>query len=185
MTLVTVPNPDAAPISHVSPTPIDVALEHPGTLDTINLGAINTMPVERPDLTKQSVGAEAIGRMVVDYSGTKTIQEQNNFIGNLTGMLKNLAKDQDVQAADYMSMMKDANGTKLFENREEAMRFISRIRGLNGFRGLSRRELYNLRRKKSRRAIFLNTVNKTLPPEEITKVDGRYYVDKHPLPYLY
>lgn len=185
MTLLTAPKLDTSIISDVSTTPMDVALNSPGTLDTINLGAIQALPVEQPDLTKPSVAAEAIGSMVSEYGGTKTIQEQNNFIENLTGMLKNLAKDQDVQAAEYMSMMKDANGTKLFENREEAMRFISRIRGLGGYKRLSRRELYNLRRKKNHRAIFLNTVNKTLPPEEITKIDGRYYVDTHPLPYLF
>lgn len=184
MTAVTVPNPNASPVSQVSLTPIDVS----SGVDTIGLGAISPLPIERipqPDQSQPQVEATVIKNMIPAYEKTNTIQEQNGFINALSGTIKNLAKDQDVEAAEYMSMLKDSNGTKLFENREEAMRFISRIRGAGGLRALSRRELYNLRRKKNRRAIFLNTVNKTLPPEEITKVDGRYYVDKHPLPYLF
>lgn len=184
MTLVTVPNPDAPPISHTSLTPIDGTRE----LDMIANGMISPLPIERipqPDQSQPQVEATVIKHMIPEYEKTNTIQEQNGFINALSGTIKNLAKDQDVEAAEYMSMLKDSNGTKLFENREEAMRFISRIRGAGGLKGLSRKELYNLRRKKNRRAIFLNTVNKTLPPEEITKVDGRYYVDTHPLPYMF
>lgn len=184
MTLVTVPNPDAPPITHISSTPIDVS----SGVDIIANGMISPLPIEKipqPDQSQPQVEATVIKNMIPAYEKTNTIQEQNGFINALSGTIKNLAKDQDVEAAEYMSMLKDSNGTKLFENREEAMRFISRIRGMGGLKGLSRRELYNLRRKKNRRAIFLNTVNKTLPPEEITKVDGRYYVDTHPLPYMF
>lgn len=155
-------------------------------LDLINLGAVPTLPVSDavPDKTKQPLEADVIGRLVPEYAKTKTPEEQMNLINYLGETIRASAQGDDNKVAEYLSMMKDGNGTKLFENKEEAIRFINRTRNF-GLRGMSRKELYRQRRKKSRRAIFLNTVNKTLPPEEITKIDGRYYVDTHPLPYLF
>ena len=152
-------------------------------LDKIALGALPALPVNNviPDKTKPPLETEVVAKFASEYAKTKTPQEQMNLINYLGESIRASANGDDVKAAEYLSMAVDGNGTKLFENREEAMRFINRTRGF-GLRGLSRRELYNLRRKKNRRAIFLNTVNKTLPPEEITKKDGRYYVDTHPLP---
>ena len=155
-------------------------------LDLINLGAVPALPVSDaiPDQTKQPLESEVIGRLVPEYGKTKTPEEQMNLINYLGETIRASARGDDDKAAEYLSMMKDGNGVKLFENKEEAIRFINRTRNF-GLRGLSRKELYSLRRKKNRRAIFLNTVNKTLPPEEITKIDGRYYVDTHPLPYQF
>lgn len=155
-------------------------------LDKIALGALPALPVNNavPDQRKPPFEAEVAARFEAEYAKTKTPQEQMNLINYLGESIRASSKGDDVKAAEYLSMAVDGNGTKLFENREEAMRFINRTRGF-GLRGLSRKELYNLRRKKNRRAIFFNTVNKTLPPEEITKKDGRYYVDTHPLPYQF
>lgn len=157
-----------------------------GQLDVINLGAVPSLPVSDavPDKTKQPLEAEVIWKLVPEYGKTKTAEEQLNLINYLGETIRASSRGDDDKAAEYLSMMKDGNGVKLFENKEEAIRFINRTRNF-GLRGMSRKEFYNLRRKKSRRAIFLNTVNKTLPPEEITKIDGRYYVDTHPLPYLF
>lgn len=157
-----------------------------GQPDLIGLGAIPALPINNaiPDLSKPPLESEVVARFGAEYAKTKTPQEQLNLINYLGESIRASAKGDDVRAAEMLSMAVDANGTKLFENREEAMRFINRTRGF-GLRGLSRKELYNLRRKKNRRAIFFNTVNKTLPPEEITKKDGRYYVDTHPLPYQF
>lgn len=155
-------------------------------LDQIGLGALPALPVNNtiPDQRKQPLESEVVARFASEYAKTKTPQEQMNLINYLGESIRASSKGDDVKAAEYLSMAVDGNGTKLFENREEALRFINRTRGF-GLRGLSRSELYNLRRKKNRRAIFFNTVNKTLPPEEITKKDGRYYVDTHPLPYQF
>lgn len=161
----------------------NVVTEH--QLDKIALGALPALPVNTVlDQRKQPLESEVVERFASEYAKTKTPQEQMNLINYLGESIRASSKGDDVKAAEYLSMAVDANGTKLFENREEAMRFINRTRGF-GLRGLSRSELYNLRRKKNRRAIFLNTVNKTLPPEEITQKDGRYYVDTHPLPYQF
>lgn len=155
-------------------------------LDRIGLGALSALPINDtiPDKRKPPLESEVVTRFASEYAKTKTPQEQMNLINYLGESIRASSKGDDVKAAEYLSMATDGNGTRLFENREEAMRFINRVRGF-GLRGLSRHELYNLRRKKSRKAIFFNTVNKTLPPEEITKKDGRYYVDTHPLPYQF
>lgn len=155
-------------------------------VDQIGLGALPALPISNvvPDQTKQPLAAEVIERVIPEYAKTKTAEEQTNWINQIGESIRASARGDDNRAAEALSMMKDANGTKLFESKEEAMRFIKRTRNF-GLRGLSRSELYNMRRKKNRRAIFLNTVNKTLPPEEITEKDGRYYVDMHPLPYLF
>lgn len=184
MTLATLSNHDAPAISHVSSTPIDEIKD----LDTIALGTVSPLPIGSSqiyDPSKQQVALETLRRMPQEYQLTKTFDEQGNFISNAVGAIAALNHEDLPKAAEYLSQMVDSNGTKLFENREEAMRFVERTRGMRGWRGLSRRELYDLRRRKNRRAIFFNTVNKTLPPEEITKIDGRYYVDMHPLPYLF
>lgn len=155
-------------------------------LDPIGIGALPVLPIngDIPDQRKPPLESEVVARFATEYEKTKTPQEQMNLINYLGESIRASSKGDDVKAAEYLSMATDANGTKLFENREEALRFINRTRGF-GLRGWSRSELYNLRRKKNRRAIFFNTVNKTLPPEEITKKDGRYYVDTHPLPYQF
>lgn len=167
------------------PVTID-GVETERQLDKIALGALPALPVNNtiPDQRKQPLESEVVARFASEYAKTKTPQEQMNLINYLGESIRASSKGDDVKAAEYLSMAVDGNGTKLFENREEAMRFINRTRGF-GLRGLSRSELYNLRKKKNRRAIFFNTVNKTLPPEEITKKDGRYYVDTHPLPYQF
>ena len=155
-------------------------------LDLIGLGALSALPVNDaiPDRSKPPLEAEMVTKFGEEYAKTKTPLEQMNLISYLGESIRASSKGDDVAAAEYLSMVSDGNGTKLFENREEALRFINRTRGF-GLRGLSRNELYNLRRKKNRRAIFFNTVNKTLPPEEITEKNGRYYVDTHPLPYQF
>lgn len=184
MNLVTVSNPDAPAISHVSSTPIDVA----GGVDTIALGTMSPLPIGSSqiyDPSKQRAALESIRRMPQEYPLAKTYDEQSSFISNAVGAIGALNHEDLPKAAEYLSQMVDSNGTKLFESREEAMRFVERTRGMRGWRGLSRRELYDLRRRRNRRAIFFNTVNKTLPPEEVTKIDSRYYVDMHPLPYLF
>ena len=99
----------------------------------------------------------------------------------MTSTIKATTNGELDKAAEIMSTMKDANGIKLFENKEEALRFISRTRGLGGSRGLSRAELRRMRKNKNSKAIILNTVGKVLPP--IVERDGRYYVDTHPLEY--
>lgn len=155
-------------------------------LDTIGLGALPALPISNvvPDQTKQPLSAEVIERAIPEYAKTKTAEEQTNMINQIAESIRASSRGDDVRAAEALSMMTDAKGTKLFESKEEAMRFINRTRNF-GLRGLSRSELYNVRRRKNRRAIFFNTVNKTLPPEEVTEKDGRYYVDMHPLPYLF
>lgn len=169
----------------IGPNPIDGG-DSSGQLDRIALGALPALPIPDvvPDQTKQPLVAEVFERVIPEYAKTKTAEEQTNVISQLSETIRASARGDDVGAAEALSRMTDAKGTRLFESKEEAMRFINRTRNF-GLRGLSRSELYNLRRKKNRRAIFLNTVNKTLPPEEISEKDGRYYVDKHPLPYLF
>lgn len=164
---------------------IDNLAEH---ISDVGLGTGNALPINenvqvpQPDNAQQPVGAEAYPILVAQLKQSKDYSEVSQVLNALTSTIKATANGELDKAADIMSTMKDANGTKLFENKEEALRFISRTRGLGGSRYLTREELRRMRRRKNRRAIILNTVGKVLPPP-IVESDGRYYVDTHPLEY--
>lgn len=151
------------------------------------LGTGNALPINesvqapQPDNAQQPVGAEAYPILAAQLKQSKDYSEVSQVLNALTSTIKATANGEIDKAAEIMSTMKDANGIKLFENKEEALRFISRTRGLGGSRYLTREELRRMRRRKNRRAIILNTVGKVLPP--IVESDGRYYVDTHPLEY--
>lgn len=138
--------------------------------------------IPQPDNTQQPVGADAYVVLASQLKQAKDYSDVSQVLNALTSTIKATANGELDKAAEIMSTMKDGNGIRLFENKEEALRFISRTRGLGGSRGLTRDELRRLRRQKNRRAIILNTVGKVLPPPIIER-DGRYYVDTHPLEY--
>lgn len=152
------------------------------------LGTGNALPINgsvqmpQPDNAQQPVGADAYPILAAQLKQSKDYSEVSQVLNALTSTIKATANGELDKAAEIMSTMKDANGTRLFENKEEALRFISRTRGLGGSRYLTREELRRMRRRKNRRAIILNTVGKVLPPP-IVESDGRYYVDTHPLEY--
>ena len=160
------------------------------TIDGIALGTGQALPINgnaqvpQPDNTQQPVGADAYVVLSSQLKQAKDYSEVSQVLNALTGTIKATANGELDKAAELMSTMKDGNGIRLFENKEEAFRFISRTRGLGGSRGLTREELRRLRRRKNRRAIILNTVGKVLPPP-IVERDGRYYVDTHPLEYQF
>lgn len=141
-----------------------------------------SVPIPQADNTQQPVGAEAYPIIAAQLRQAKDYSDVSQVLNALTSTIKATANGELDKAAEIMSTMKDGNGIRLFENKEEALRFISRTRGLGGSRGLTREELRRMRRRKNRRAIILNTVGKVLPPP-IVERDGRYYVDMHPLEY--
>ena len=151
-----------------------------GSEPTLPLNASATIP--QADNAQQPVGADAYVILASQLKQSKDYSDVSQVLNALTSTIKATANGELDKAADIMSTMKDANGTRLFENKEEALRFISRTRGLGGSRYLTREELRRMRRRKNRRAIILNTVGKVLPPP-IVESDGRYYVDTHPLEY--
>ena len=154
------------------------------------LGTGQTLPINgnaqvpQPDNTQQPVGADAYVMLTSQLRKAKDYSEVSQVLNALTGTIKATADGDLDKASEIMSTMKDGNGIRLFENKEEAFRFIARTRGLGGSRGLTREELRRMRRRKNRRAIILNTVGKVLPPP-IVESDGRYYVDTHPLEYQF
>lgn len=164
---------------------IDNLAEH---INGAGLGSDQALPITgnpqipQTDNTQQPVGADAYVVLASQLKQSKDYSDVSQVLNALTGTIKATANGELDKAADIMSTMKDGNGIRLFENKEEALRFISRTRGLGGSRGLTREELRRLRRRKNRRAIILNTVGKVLPPP-IVESDGRYYVDTHPLEY--
>lgn len=157
-------------------------------LNGAGLGADPVLPINekvqvpQPDNAQQTVGAEAYPILAQQLRQSKDYSEVSQVLNALTSTIKATADGDLDKASEIMSTMKDGNGIRLFENKEEALRFIARTRGLGGYRGLAREELRRMRRRKNRRAIILNTVGKVLPPP-IVERDGRYYVDTHPLEY--
>lgn len=158
------------------------------TINDVGMGTGQVLPINKAaeipqaDNTQQPVGAEAYPILAAQLRQAKDYSDVSQVLNALTSTIKATANGELDKAAEIMSTMKDANGIRLFENKEEALRFISRTRGLGGARGLTRDELRRMRRRKNRRAIILNTVGKVLPPP-IVESDGRYYVDTHPLEY--
>lgn len=156
-------------------------------INDAGLGTGPTLPINgnveipQPNNAQQPVGAEAYPIIASQLRQSKDYGEVSQVLNTLTSTIKATANGELDKAAEIMSTMKDGNGIKLFENKEEALRFISRTRGLGGSRGLSRAELRKMRKNKNSKAIILNTVGKVLPP--IVERDGRYYVDTHPLEY--
>lgn len=151
-----------------------------GTGNALPINASATMP--QPDNVQQPVGADAYPILAAQLRKSKDYGEVSQVLNALTSTIKATVDGDLDKASEIMSTMKDGNGIRLFENKEEALRFIARTRGLGGYRGLTREELRRMRRRKNRRAIILNTVGKVLPPP-IVESDGRYYVDMHPLEY--
>lgn len=158
------------------------------TMNSAGLGSDPVLPINgkiqvpQQDNAQQPVGADAYVVLSSQLSKAKDYSDVSQVLNALTSTIKATADGDFVKASEIMANMKDANGIKLFENKEEALRFISRTRGLGGSRYLTREELRRMRRRKNRRAIILNTVGKVLPPP-IVESDGRYYVDTHPLEY--
>lgn len=158
------------------------------SINGAGLGADRVLPINgnaqmpQPDNAQQPVGADAYVVLASQLRQAKDYSEVSQVLNALTGTIKATVDGDIDKASEIMSTMKDGNGIRLFENKEEALRFIARTRGLGGSRGLTREELRRLRRRKNRSAIILNTVGKVLPPP-IVESDGRYYVDMHPLEY--
>lgn len=151
-------------------------------IDSAALGsAIRSSNIAQPqadEITQQKITTADVEPYVKDYSQANSYDAQHTIISAIASMAPFIDPVQENSIVQLLSEMKDGKGVKLFESKEEVIRFLSRARGLRG-------NVKNNNKGKNRRAIFLNTSNHILPPEEITEKNERLYVDKHPLAYQF
>ena len=159
----------------------NLTLTGPESIADINSAAIGaSIPASNiaGQQAQQKLTTADVEPYVKDYSQANSYDTQHTIISAIASMAPFIDPVQENGIVQLLSEMKDGKGVKLFESKEEVIRFLSRARGL-------RSNVKNNNKGKNHRAIFLNTSNHILPPEEIVEKNGRLYVDKHPLEYQF
>lgn len=122
-----------------------------------------------------SLNAIQNGIASLRYAQSST--DTNNILGSIVSIFKELPNTGDDEIANKLSEAVGPDGKKLFESKEEAARFIAKMRALNGNR------LSSIKGGGSgeKTGIQLNITNKVvsnMPPKP-------FIVDTHPIPYQY
>lgn len=132
--------------------------------DPNDIGRINTL-------------LEAMNNQIALMRYSQSATDTNNILGSIVSIFKELPNTGDDEIANKLSEAVGPDGKKLFESKEEAARFIAKMRALNGNR------LSSIKGGGSgqKTGIQLNITNKVVsnnPPKP-------FIVDTHPIPYQY
>ena len=120
---------------------------------------------------------DAITNQLALMRYAQSATDTNNILGSIVSIFKELPNTGDDEIANKLSEAVGPDGKKLFESKEEAARFIAKMRALNGNR------LSSIKGGGSsqKTGIQLNITNKVVsnnPPKP-------FIVDTHPIPYQY
>lgn len=136
-----------------------------------------TIRHDRNDIEHITASLDAIQNGIASLRYAQSSTDTNNILGSIVSIFKELPNTGDDEIANKLSEAVGPDGKKLFESKEEAARFIAKMRALNGNR------LSSIKGGGSsqKTAIQLNITNKVvsnMPPKP-------FIVDTHPIPYQY
>ena len=120
---------------------------------------------------------DAIQNGIASLRYAQSSTDTNNILGSIVSIFKELPNIGDDEIANKLSEAVGPDGKKLFESKEEAARFIAKMRALNG----NRLSSINGGGSGQKTGIQLNITNKVvsnMPPKP-------FIVDTHPIPYQY
>lgn len=129
------------------------------------------------DIGRINASLEALNNQIASMRYAQSSTDTNNILGSIVSIFKELPNTGDDEIANKLSEAVGPDGKKLFESKEEAARFIAKMRALNGNR------LSSIKGGGSsqKTGIQLNITNKVVsnnPPKP-------FIVDTHPIPYQY
>lgn len=131
-------------------------------------------PVDKNDPGQQMLILDGLTKSIDSLKTALTAKDTNDTLGTIVSLFKQLPNIGDDEIANRLSEAVGPDGKKLFESKEEAMRFISKMRALNGNR------VSSIKGDK-KGAIRLNISNNVI--SNIPKKP--FIVDMHPIPYQY
>lgn len=132
--------------------------------DPNDIGRINTL-------------LEAVNNQIALLRYAQSSTDTNNILGAIVSIFKELPNTGDDEIAIKLSEAVGPDGKKLFESKEEAARFIAKMRALNGNR-LSSIKGSGSSQKTGIQLNITNKVVSNMPPKP-------FIVDTHPIPYQY
>ena len=144
-------------------------------LGAASLG-VNSQPHDRNDLSTFELALNTISsRLIPAFQYAQSSTDTNNILGGIVSIFKELPNGMDDEIANRLSEAVGPDGKKLFESKEEAARFIAKMRALNGNR------LSSIKGGGQKNAIQLNITNQV-----ISNMPRKpFIVDTHPIPYQY
>ena len=133
------------------------------------------MPIDRNDPSTLLLGMNNITSLIPALQYAQSSTDTNNILGGIVSIFKDLPNGMDDEIANRLSEAVGPDGKKLFESKEEAARFIAKMRALNGNR------LSSIKGGGQKTGIQLNITNKV-----VSNMPRKpFIVDTHPIPYQY
>ena len=133
------------------------------------------MSIDRNDPSTLLLGMNNITSLIPALQYAQSATDTNNILGGIVSIFKELPNGMDDEIANRLSEAVGPDGKKLFESKEEAARFIAKMRALNGNR------LSSIKGGGQNHAIQLNITNQV-----VSNMPRKpFIVDTHPIPYQY
>lgn len=170
--------PVAVDIPSEEENPLDIpGLPAPPAVIEASQTGVNSMRHDPNDIGRINTLLEAMNNQIALMRYSQSATDTNNILGSIVSIFKELPNTGDDEIANKLSEAVGPDGKKLFESKEEAARFIAKMRALNGNR------LSSIKGGGSsqKTGIQLNITNKVVsnnPPKP-------FIVDTHPIPYQY
>ena len=129
------------------------------------------------DIGHITASLDAIQNGIASLRYAQSSTDTNNILGSIVSIFKELPNTGDDEIANKLSEAVGPDGKKLFESKEEAARFIAKMRALDGNR-LSSIKGGGSGQKTGIQLNITNKVVSNMPPKP-------FIVDTHPIPYQY
>lgn len=130
---------------------------------------------DRNEYARLALSVDALNNRIAALSQSQSSTDTNNILGGIVSIFKELPNGMDDEIANRLSEAVGPDGKKLFESKEEAARFIAKMKALNGNR------LSSIKGGGQKTAIQLNITNKV-----VSNMPRKpFIVDTHPIPYQY
>ena len=181
------PPVELSPISE--PVEVDIPLEEenplaiqqtspssPAIIEAQSTGT-ELMNQDPNDIVHITASLDAITNQLALMRYAQSATDTNNILGSIVSIFKELPNTGDDEIANKLSEAVGPDGKKLFESKEEAARFIAKMRALNGNR-LSSIKGGGSGQKTGIQLNITNKVVSNMPPKP-------FIVDTHPIPYQY
>lgn len=136
---------------------------------------VQSMPIDRNDYSTLVSSLDNLNNRITALSQSPSSTDTNNILGGIVSIFKELPNGMDDEIANRLSEATGPDGKKLFESKEEAARFIAKMRALNSNR------LSSIKGGGQKHAIQLNITNKVVS----NMPKKPFIVDTHPIPYQY
>ena len=138
---------------------------------------IQLMPQDHNDSGRINVLTDTLNKYIGALQYSQSATDTNNLLGGIVSIFKELPNIGDDEIANKLSEAVGPDGKKLFESKEEAARFIAKMRALNGNR-LSSIKGGGSGQKTAIQLNITNQVVSNMPRKP-------FIVDTHPIPYQY